>query len=108
MPEAISSAAADFAGVTLDELAALDSEFFAYPHDLTDLLFAYVAAHPEEFGELPQAGSGEPSKTLLTHRSVFLQCSRLRMRSTLWKCAPTASITRERGPRMAAAAREVA
>jgi hypothetical protein len=32
----------------------LDSEFFAYPHDLRDLLFAYVTAHPEEFGELPQ------------------------------------------------------
>jgi len=32
----------------------LDSEFFAYPHDLTDLLFTYVSTHPEEFGELPQ------------------------------------------------------
>jgi hypothetical protein len=53
-PEAISSAAADFSDEVLDKLDALDSEFFAYPHDLRDLLFAYVTAHPEEFGELPQ------------------------------------------------------
>jgi hypothetical protein len=54
-PEAISSAAADFPDEALDELGALDAEFFAYPHDLTDLLFAYVSAHPEEFGKLPES-----------------------------------------------------
>jgi len=53
-PEEISSAAADLSDETLDKLGALDDEFFAYPHDLTDLLFAYVCAHPEEFGTLPQ------------------------------------------------------
>ncbi len=53
-PEAISSAAAAFPDEVLDQLGVLDSEFFAYPHDLTDLLFGYVSAHPEEFGELPQ------------------------------------------------------
>jgi hypothetical protein len=53
-PEAIYSAAAAFPDETLDKLGLLDSEFFEYPHDLTDLLFAYVSAHPEEFGELPQ------------------------------------------------------
>jgi len=45
-PEQIS----DFSDETLDELASLDDEFTAYPHDLTELLFAYVSAHPEEFG----------------------------------------------------------
>jgi hypothetical protein len=53
-PNAISTAAAQFPDATLDELEALDSDFFAYPHDLTALLFAYVSAHPEEFGELPR------------------------------------------------------
>jgi hypothetical protein len=53
-PEAISSIAADFSDETLEELSALDAEFFAYPHDLTELLFAYVSAHSEEFGVLPQ------------------------------------------------------
>ena len=53
-PEEISSAAADISDETLGELEALDAEFYAYPHDLTDLLFAYVHAHPEEFGALPQ------------------------------------------------------
>jgi hypothetical protein len=44
----------DLSEETLDELAALDAEFFAYPHDLTELLFAYVSRHPEEFGPLPE------------------------------------------------------
>jgi hypothetical protein len=52
-PEAISAAAADFPDDVLDQLQALDDEFFSYPHNLTDLLFAYVSKHPEEFGELP-------------------------------------------------------
>jgi hypothetical protein len=33
-----------------DRLDALDSEFYAYPDNLTDLLFDYVALHPEAFG----------------------------------------------------------
>jgi hypothetical protein len=53
-PEAISDAAADLCEDALDELEALDGEFTAYPHDLTDLLFAYVSRHPDEFGTLPQ------------------------------------------------------
>lgn len=53
--EEIQSAAADFPDETLDSLEPLDQEFFAYPHNLTDLLFAYVSAHPEEFGVLPQS-----------------------------------------------------
>jgi hypothetical protein len=52
--ETIRSIAADFSGEVLDKLEPLDQEFFAYPHNLTDLLFAYVSAHPEEFGTLPQ------------------------------------------------------
>jgi len=52
--EAIRSAAADFPDVVLEKLEALDQEFFSYPHNLTDLLFAYVSEHPEEFGPLPK------------------------------------------------------
>ena len=52
-PEAVREAAADFSDDQIETLAALDQEFFSYPHDLTDLLFEYVSRHPEEFGELP-------------------------------------------------------
>jgi hypothetical protein len=52
--EAIRSAADALSRGTLDELETLDQEFMAYPHNLTDLLFAYVSAHPEEFGKLPK------------------------------------------------------
>ena len=53
-PGAISSAAANFSEETLEKLEALDTEFFAYPHDLTELLFAYVSAHADEFGKVPE------------------------------------------------------
>jgi Domain of unknown function (DUF4375) len=53
--EAISTAAADFSDEVLEQLQMLDNEFFAYPHNLTDLLFAYVSKRPEEFGTLPTA-----------------------------------------------------
>lgn len=53
--EAIRSAASDFSSETEEKLNELDAEFFQYPHDLTELLFAYVAKHPEEFGGLPEA-----------------------------------------------------
>jgi hypothetical protein len=53
-PEAISLVAGHFPDETADELTALDDEFFEYPHNLTELLFAYVCKHPEEFGELPK------------------------------------------------------
>jgi len=52
--EEIRSAAADFPDDVLDKLEPLDQEFFSYPHDLTDLLFAYVSEHPQEFGALPK------------------------------------------------------
>jgi hypothetical protein len=48
--EAIRSATADFSDEVLEKLEPLDQEFYSYPHNLTDLLFAYVSAHPEEFG----------------------------------------------------------
>jgi hypothetical protein len=35
------------------KFAALDQRFFSYPDNLTELLFAYVAAHPEVFGPTP-------------------------------------------------------
>jgi hypothetical protein len=54
-PEGISSAAAEFPDEILDALGIVDSEFFKYPDNLTDLLFSYVSADPEEFGELPQS-----------------------------------------------------
>ena len=52
--EVIRSIAADFPDEILEKLETLDQEFFAYPHNLTDLLFAYVSRHPEEFGTLPK------------------------------------------------------
>ena len=52
-PETIRSAAGDFSDEILEKLEPLDQEFFSYPHSLTDLLFAYVSKHPEEFGALP-------------------------------------------------------
>jgi len=51
----ISSLAAEFSDKTIDRLGALDSEFLAYLHDLTDLLYAYVSRYPDEFGTVPQA-----------------------------------------------------
>ena len=53
-PDAISAAAADFTDDTTERLEALDTEFFQYPHNLTDLLFTLVSKHPEEFGPLPE------------------------------------------------------
>jgi hypothetical protein len=52
--EAIRLAAADFSDDVLEKLEPIDQEFYSYPHNLTDLLFAYVSAHPEEFGTLPK------------------------------------------------------
>jgi hypothetical protein len=51
--ETINAVASNFSDEILENLERLDQEFFAYPHNLTDLLFAYVSAHPEEFGILP-------------------------------------------------------
>jgi hypothetical protein len=51
-PGAIGITASDFSDDTLGELAELDDEFIQYPHNLTELLFEYVAKHPEEFGEV--------------------------------------------------------
>jgi hypothetical protein len=56
--EAIRSAAADFSDEVLEKLEPLDQEFFSYPHNLSDLLFAYVSRHPEEFGVLPKPDDG--------------------------------------------------
>jgi hypothetical protein len=35
------------------KLADLDAKFFAYPDNLTELLFEYVRVHPEAFGPIP-------------------------------------------------------
>ena len=53
--EAVSSAAADFSDDVIEQLQPLDNEFCAYPDNLTELLFAYVSKHPDEFGKLPKA-----------------------------------------------------
>jgi Domain of unknown function (DUF4375) len=53
-PESIRSAASDFPDETEQKLDRLDREFYQYPHNLTELLYAFVSKHPEEFGELPQ------------------------------------------------------
>ena len=34
-------------------LERLEEEFYSYPDNLTDLLFSYIAAHPEVFGAAP-------------------------------------------------------
>ena len=34
------------------KLQDLDKQFFAYPDNLTELLFGYVSAHPEVFGTI--------------------------------------------------------
>jgi hypothetical protein len=54
-PDAISAAAAEFSNEVRKNLGSLDNQFFAYPHNLTDLLFAFVSKYPEEFGTLPKA-----------------------------------------------------
>jgi len=46
--------AEDFSEEILEKLEHLDQKFFAYPDNLTDLLFAYVSQHPGEFGTLPK------------------------------------------------------
>jgi len=53
-PETIRSAASEFSAETEKKLDLLDREFYQYPHNLTELLFAFVSKHPEEFGELPK------------------------------------------------------
>ena len=37
----------------LTKLETLDEEFYKYPDDLTDLLYNFVAARPDTFGEVP-------------------------------------------------------
>jgi hypothetical protein len=39
-----------------DGLKELDREFSTYPDNLTELLFAFVAKNPKEFGAIPQDG----------------------------------------------------
>jgi hypothetical protein len=38
----------------IDRLETLDAEFYAYPDDLTELLFEFVRQHPKEFGPTPR------------------------------------------------------
>jgi hypothetical protein len=52
-PDAIAAAASDLPEEVVEKLNAMDEEFFTYPHNLTNLLFAYVSKHPEDFGALP-------------------------------------------------------
>jgi hypothetical protein len=51
-------AASDFPSEIEHQLDALDHEFYRYPHNLTELLFAYVSKHPEDFGALPKPDNG--------------------------------------------------
>jgi hypothetical protein len=37
----------------MSRLESLDAEFYSYPDDLTELLFEFVRAHPDEFGPTP-------------------------------------------------------
>jgi hypothetical protein len=45
----------------LEELEGLDTAFTSYPDDLTSLLYAFVAARPESFGEVPDLSSLKPA-----------------------------------------------
>ncbi len=45
------SAVSHFDALSL-ELDPFDREFFNYPDNLTELLFAFVEKHPEEFGDI--------------------------------------------------------
>jgi hypothetical protein len=56
--DAIRLVASELPDEVLEKLEALTKEFFSYPHDLTELLFAYVSDHPEEFGALPKPANG--------------------------------------------------
>ena len=44
----------DLGDELLDRLEPLDAEFYAYPDDLTSLLFEFVRKHPEEFGGIDE------------------------------------------------------
>ena len=52
----IRTAAEDFSAETKATLDELDKKFYQYPDNLTELLYKYVSAHPEEFGELSDLG----------------------------------------------------
>jgi len=52
--DCISFITAEFTNEMLDKLDALDTEFYQYPHNLTDLLFTFVSNHRAEFGTLPE------------------------------------------------------
>ncbi|MGV8083125.1 MAG: DMP19 family protein [Coriobacteriia bacterium] len=45
----------DLSDKKLGELESLDSEFYEYPDNLTQLLFQFVAARPGSFGPVPQS-----------------------------------------------------
>jgi len=64
----IRSAAADFSDETEAGLDALDNQFYQYPDNLTDLLYEYVSAHPEEFGHV--MGEWRGSNVLSTDQSI--------------------------------------
>jgi|SRR5688572_24913140 len=42
------------------QFASLDERFFAYPDNLTELLFAFVATHPDVFGPIPTEIENNP------------------------------------------------
>lgn len=58
--EGIRIAAADFPDDLIARLEPLDQEFFSYPDNLTELLFDYVAQHPDEFGSIPKERAASP------------------------------------------------
>jgi hypothetical protein len=53
-PEVISAAAAEFSDELMEKLGSLDNEFFAYPDNLTNLLFGFVSKHPEDLENCPR------------------------------------------------------
>lgn len=49
-PQEAETLVAGLSDDTKEELDSLSSEFFDYPDDLTELLFAFVSKHPKVFG----------------------------------------------------------
>jgi hypothetical protein len=64
--DAIRSTAASFSDETLAALEPFNEEFFSYPRNLTDLLFAFVSEHPDEFGALPKGATMHKRSALPT------------------------------------------
>lgn len=58
LPQNFEERAALVGSLDSEVLEGLDSEFFAYPDNLTNLLFEFVRNHPHAFGPIPSPTEG--------------------------------------------------